>query len=357
MENFAKKQLILFIVILLSGCSLTTNRRQINKKPIENPEVSIENQLSQENTELKRENLFLQTKIEEIIQHQEQNRKFLEDKINNLSKTINLLEKNIQAQNTKKSDPLPAKKKKRQLQPSKNTKAQIDSHKVDIKKQGSITQSSSKVVDIQTPSSSSAIEIVSLVPEAGLKKTTQINTKKSAIKKPPKRAKPIVLMNPKENKPKKNIELEDPDIQNPVSPIRLIVVPGAKRMYRKAFKTYSGKKYLVSIKQFSEFLEKFPNDQDADNSQFWIGQAQFIVSNYLEAEHSFRKILKVYQHGNTRNGYKTPDAILMLGRIYLIRKNPNRAEYYFRKVIKMFPDSRSSVKAKNEIQSLNSFME
>lgn len=350
------RHLFVFLVLIFSACSLTTSRMQSKKMPISNSKISIESQLADENTALKKENLFLQTKIEEIIRRQEDRRKSLDIKIDNLSKTINLLELSIQAQRTKSIASQTVDSKKPDPQSSKETKAGINPPKIVIKKQKSSKKSSTNVVDIQTPSSSGAIEVVSLLPEADIKPTSVKKTIQPRIK-PPKRAKPIILINQEKHKPQKLVVLEDPDIQDPISPIKLEIVPGAKKLYRKAFKKFSGKRYLASVKDFSQFLERFPNDQDADNSQFWMGQAQFIVGNYLEAEHSFRKILKVYQHGNTRRGYKTPDSILMLGRIYLIREKPNRAKYYFRKVITMFPNSRSSVKAKNEIQSIDSILE
>ena len=140
-----------------------------------------------------------------------------------------------------------------------------------------------------------------------------------------------------------------------MSPIHTTAVPGAKRRYQSAFKVYSERNYEKSIKLFEEFILRFPNDQDADNSQFWIGQAHYELGNYLSAEIAFRKVLKNFEHGETKRGFKTPDAILMLGRLYMVREMPIKAINYFNHVIQKYPQSRSAVKAKREKQALNSF--
>ncbi len=148
---------------------------------------------------------------------------------------------------------------------------------------------------------------------------------------------------------------QDPDLKPPTSPILLKVIPGAKKAYQKAFKAYSARDFENAIKLFSEFIGRFPSDSDADNSQYWIGQTYFQLQDYIKAESAFRKILKNYEHKETKHGYKTPDAILMLGRIYSLRDKPIKGRYYYQEVINRFPTSRSAAKAKREIQSMSVF--
>ncbi|OGH04780.1 MAG: hypothetical protein A2557_07275 [Candidatus Lambdaproteobacteria bacterium RIFOXYD2_FULL_56_26] len=146
---------------------------------------------------------------------------------------------------------------------------------------------------------------------------------------------------------------EDPDLEPPVSPIKLTVFTAAKKVYNEAFKTYTRKDYDGAADQFDSFLTRFPNDLDADNAQFWRGMAYYDMDRYDEAEEEFRKVLKNYEHGDTQDGYKTPDAVLMLAKIYAHRKKPIRARYYYNWIVQKFPDGRSATKAQMEMASLN----
>ncbi len=144
----------------------------------------------------------------------------------------------------------------------------------------------------------------------------------------------------------------DPDLDAPHSPIILQHTPGAKLSYNEAFRAFSKQDYRDSIELNNFFLSRFPNDHDADNAQFWIGQAHFNKKSYNEAETAFRKVLINYKHGPTAAGFKTPDAIFMLGKIYKAKLRPNRAKYYFDQVIKRYPGSHSAKKAQKEKNNL-----
>ena len=71
----------------------------------------------------------------------------------------------------------------------------------------------------------------------------------------------------------------------------------------------------------------YPSDMDADNSQYWIGQCFYQLEDIDSAEKAFRKVLRNYSHNDTKKGYKTPDAILMLGRIYTNKKQPIKGSF------------------------------
>ncbi|MCP4298240.1 MAG: tol-pal system protein YbgF, partial [Proteobacteria bacterium] len=192
-------------------------------------------------------------------------------------------------------------------------------------------------IELKTPATSKAIENFTLRP---------FNSKMEKPKK-------VAVPEKKQTKPVES-SWEDPDLQVPNSPIFLEVYPGAKSHYNKAFKSYTRRDYTKAIDQFEEFLVRYPSDQYADNSQFWIGEAYFNLKDYRQSEHAFRKVLRNYEHGETREGHKTPDSILMLGRIYLIRNKPIKARKYFEHVKKNYSGSRSAEKSIKEIQSMQS---
>ena len=55
--------------------------------------------------------------------------------------------------------------------------------------------------------------------------------------------------------------------------------------------------------------------------------------------------MRKYEHRPTSQGYKTPDAILMIGQIYEQREKQMEAQYYYREVINRFPSSAAALEA------------
>ncbi len=147
-------------------------------------------------------------------------------------------------------------------------------------------------------------------------------------------------------------EQTDADLAPPISPILLIQEPSAKKSYNEAFKALSARRFDKAIELFNRFLRRYPNDLDADNAQYWLGQAYFELHAWEGAEEAFRKVLVNYNHGDTQKGYKTPDAILMLGRLYKRKLRPSKARYYFAEVIKRYPRSRSAAKAREDLLNI-----
>jgi len=335
------------------GCSLM-GTAPVKKKSL--PEKKIAPISEPQLKAIQAERKQLLERVELVEKQLQQNQIEHEGRLKDMDRTILLLEKNI----------LEIKGSVREISRKKVDKKKGEPKKVrdqSVKKPTAISPSSpplpspkknsGTVGEIRTPETSKAIETVSLLNPARANKKSSRKSDNSKNKKFQ-----IVGIDTKDKKNGSTTTRpvwEDPDLNEPLSPIQLKVVSGAKRRYQQAFKIYSSRNYAESIKQFNRFVADFSSDQDADNSQFWIGQSHFQLGNYLQAERAFRKVLKNYTHGSTRKGYKTPDAMLMLGRIYLIRKKPIKARSYFNRVVQQYPDSRSAVKAKKEIQAMDSF--
>ncbi len=351
--------IFLLIALTLSGCSFFSSQPKVKPKETKKSPFQI---LVAQNKELTEKNKQLFDRVEVLEKQQTEDREKFKKRIKNLDRTIYLLEQNLKQIKTtslkkakhtavvssaaiKKED-----KKESPLKPGKKVPQTVQKAEIDVAGTGLFKE-------FKTPENSEAIKTVSLIPSSNSsskeqKKTITLpitdsdhNETKTVIK-DSKKVEELVI---------KNDNWEDPDLKSPVSPIPLQVIPGAKRLYQKAFKVYSNGELSEAINLFEGFLLKFPNDKDADNSQYWIGQAYFKMDNYLKAEHAFRKVIKNYKHEETKRGYKTPDAMLMLGRVYLTRNKPIKARYYFQQVIERFSETRSAAKAKREIQSLDSF--
>ena len=151
-------------------------------------------------------------------------------------------------------------------------------------------------------------------------------------------------------KESKEPEFEDPDLSEPKNPVILIRHPGVKKIYNQGMNEVIQRQHESAIRIFENYVKRFPEDMDSDNALYWIGHSYFQLKQNQKAERAFRKILTGYEHRPTSQGYKTPDAIYMLGKISERRRDPVSSKYYYRTVIARYP---GSVAARNATRDLN----
>ena len=145
---------------------------------------------------------------------------------------------------------------------------------------------------------------------------------------------------------------EDPDLKGPVQPLALQRRPGIKKLYNQGMSAFIKGDYAAALNVFEGFVEEFDDDVDSDNAYYWIGYSQFKLGKWDAAESAFRKVLQNYEHRPTSQGFKTPDAIYMLGKLAETRKRPDRAAYYFRNVLENYPGSAAANNAQEELRAL-----
>ena len=162
-----------------------------------------------------------------------------------------------------------------------------------------------------------------------------------------------------ENAPKKAAATEstennfsDPDLDPPEDPFILIRHPGVKKIYNQGMTAIIKKNHEQAIQVFKNFTERFPNDLDSDNAFYWIGRSHLELNQLEKAEGAFRKVLTLYEHRPTTQGYKTPDSIYMLGKINQHKNLNQRASYYYKEVIKRFPGSAATRNAERDLGSI-----
>lgn len=341
-----RKAVCLIVLVFFAGCA--ASRPEPPDVPTGSKKEAPYDELTAAYKQLWKQNHELKRRIETLESGQKQAELEHDIKIKNLEKTIMLLEMNfnqLKSKLTKTSDRVDN-LAAADFRPTDSIQEKSSEENDEEPIYESDLTSIDRDSDFETPETSSAIKSIPLIPKIG--KAIPGSDKGSAA--------PITKVSSEpEPSGEQQTTWRDPDLIPPTDPINLTIIPGAKKQYQTAFKTYAGRNFEEAIEQFSNFLERFPNDVDADNSQYWIAQAYFNLENYSESEQALRKVIRNYEHKDTKRGYKTPDAILLLGRIYLIKDMPVKARYYFNEVIERFPDSRSAAKAKREIQSMNPF--
>ena len=145
---------------------------------------------------------------------------------------------------------------------------------------------------------------------------------------------------------------EDPDLKGPAKPLALQRRPGIKKLYNQGMSAFIQGDYPAAVDVFEGFVEEFEDDVDSDNAYYWIGYSQFKLGKWDAAESAFRKVLQNYEHRPTSQGFKTPDAIYMLGKLAETRKQPDRAAYYFKNVLENYPGSAAANNAQEDLRAL-----
>ena len=145
---------------------------------------------------------------------------------------------------------------------------------------------------------------------------------------------------------------EDPDLNRPTEPLALQRRPGIKKLYNQGMSTFIQGDYPEAVDIFESFVEEFEDDVDSDNAYYWIGYSQFKLGKWDAAESAFRKVLQNYEHRPTSQGFKTPDAIYMLGKLAETRQQPERAAYYFKNVLDNYPGSAAANNAQEDLRTL-----
>jgi len=125
------------------------------------------------------------------------------------------------------------------------------------------------------------------------------------------------------------------------------VAIGPEDLYRTAYNHFIAQDYLNAISAFQKYVESYPQDQLADNAQYWIGESYYSQKNYRQALIEFQKVVDKFPTGN-----KVPDAVLKKGFAYSQLRESESALKEFKKVVEQFPQSEAAAIAKDNIQRL-----
>jgi tol-pal system protein YbgF len=145
-------------------------------------------------------------------------------------------------------------------------------------------------------------------------------------------------------------ETAPPPKPTPTTPIAVNSVPatGSQTPYQEAFAAFRNGQVTEAINQFNALLSKDPNNQLANNAQFWLGEAYRVNKDIPSAKKAFSAVLEKYP-----NSQKIPDALLKLGGIEMDAKNSAKAKELFTRVITDYPTSKPAEVAAKKLQQLN----
>lgn len=121
----------------------------------------------------------------------------------------------------------------------------------------------------------------------------------------------------------------------------------AQADYDAAFKLLEQKKYKDSAAAFRGYLKKYPNGDDVDSAQYFLGEALFIGQDNKGALPEFEAVIAKYPKSD-----KVPNALLRIGAIQQANGDTKAAESTLTKVVKSYPQSTAAKLAQKRLETL-----
>lgn len=107
-----------------------------------------------------------------------------------------------------------------------------------------------------------------------------------------------------------------------------------KAAYQTAFETLKEGRYKNAKAKFRKFLKTYPGSIYAGNSQYWLGEANYVTRNFKQGIIEFNLVI-----GRYPNSAKVPDAMLKLGYTYYELTQYDQAKATLQELRKRFPKS------------------
>ena len=134
--------------------------------------------------------------------------------------------------------------------------------------------------------------------------------------------------------------------QTPASPSSSISPTEYKRLYIESLSNFQNGMYGLSIKGFSKLVVSDPQNNLADNSQYWLAECYYSQKNYKRAIIEFEK---VFTFSGTD---KDDDAQLKLGLAYQSMGNLEKSREEFQRLVDYFPGSEFYDRSKEVLKQL-----
>lgn len=117
--------------------------------------------------------------------------------------------------------------------------------------------------------------------------------------------------------------------------------------YQRAFDLLKNAQYPKAIQGFHAFLSRYPDSSLANNAQYWLGEANYVLRDYKTSLIEFRKVIDVYPHSS-----KIPDAMLKIGFIHYAQGNWDKARGTLTQVKARYPGSSAARLADERLRKM-----
>ena len=146
----------------------------------------------------------------------------------------------------------------------------------------------------------------------------------------------------------------DPSAPQPVQPtpapapaVNAAAGMSPQRLYSTAYADYASGQWSLAVQGFDAFVRTFPKSEQADDAQFYIGEANVLDGKPEDAVAAYDKVIANYPDGD-----RVPFALYKRGLVLEGLGQTDRARESYETAIKRFPDNEASVLAKQRLDRL-----
>ena len=119
-------------------------------------------------------------------------------------------------------------------------------------------------------------------------------------------------------------------------------------LYDLALRDYQRGNYDVAVRQFTQYVEYFPDSDLADDAQYYIGDCYYTQSLYTQALDAYETLMDAYPDGN-----KVPATLLKIAFIKVARNELPEARSYLERVIGEYPDAEEARLARMRLELMS----
>ena len=123
--------------------------------------------------------------------------------------------------------------------------------------------------------------------------------------------------------------------------------PDPVTLYNTAYADYSKGNYQLAAMGFEEYHRLFPDNGQADNALYWVGECYYSQGDFQEAIRSFDRMLEAYPESD-----KAAAANLKKALAYQDQNQVRKAIVQFRFVVQEYPDSDEAKIARDRLLGL-----
>ena len=105
-------------------------------------------------------------------------------------------------------------------------------------------------------------------------------------------------------------------------------------LYAQGKKAFDNDDFSGARSAFETLLKKFPQSDQADNAQFWIGETYYRENWYEKAILEYQKVIENFPKGN-----KVPAALLKQGMAFIELDDKENAQLIFKDLVDRYPRS------------------
>ena len=133
----------------------------------------------------------------------------------------------------------------------------------------------------------------------------------------------------------------------PPTPAESPTAPDPEALYTAARTAFDQENMTEARKTFQELLERFPDSEQADNAQFWIGETYYREKWYEKAILEYQKVIETYPEGN-----KFPAALLKQGFAFVELGDAANARLILKELVRKHPETNEAKIAEDKLKTL-----